>query len=156
MRLAVNAWRSPRGLGSIARALAGGLALAVLVSGGGCASGAVPRAEPIPTPERSLEVRASAYNSVPEQTDSTPNLTASGAILRPGLRALAVSADLLEMGLSYGTVVQIEGVPGDWIVLDRVHSRWRRKIDLYMGTDVQAALEWGVRRVRIRWEAAEP
>jgi 3D (Asp-Asp-Asp) domain-containing protein len=30
-------------------------------------------------------------------------------------------------------------------------ARWTRKIDIYMGDDVSAAREWGVREVRIRW-----
>ena len=30
-------------------------------------------------------------------------------------------------------------------------QRWKRRIDLYMGVDKQAALEWGRRPVTIRW-----
>ena len=30
-------------------------------------------------------------------------------------------------------------------------DRWKRKIDIYMGTDVGAALSWGRRQVTIRW-----
>ena len=39
----------------------------------------------------------------------------------------------------------------EYRVLDKMPSRWRRKIDIYMGEDVAAARAWGVRRVRIRW-----
>jgi 3D (Asp-Asp-Asp) domain-containing protein len=29
--------------------------------------------------------------------------------------------------------------------------RWQRRIDIMMGTDREAALKWGKRRVRIEW-----
>jgi 3D (Asp-Asp-Asp) domain-containing protein len=128
----------------------------------GCATQAPPRAPPPqpppapapappPPPEaRELEVSATAFNSVAEQTDGQPRLMASGAPLRPGLRALAVSRDLEQAGLVFGTRVEIDGY-GEWVVLDRMAARWRRKIDLYMGADEAAAERFGERRVTIRW-----
>lgn len=101
--------------------------------------------------ERSLEVTATAYNSLPGQTWGDPTLAAWGDRLRPGMRAIAVSRDLLELGLDHGTKVRIEGVPGSWRVLDKTHRRWKRRIDLYMGEDVRAARRWGKRTVRIYW-----
>lgn len=68
------------------------------------------------------------------------------------MRALAVSPDLLSMGLDYGTRVEIEG-HGTWTVLDRMADSHTRAIDLYMGDDRDAALAFGKRRVRIRWPA---
>ena len=109
---------------------------------------------PAPAPERTLRVSASAYNSLPEQTDETPALTASGVLLEPGMRVIAVSPDLFEMGLRYGMRVQIDGVSGEWRVVDRMASRWRRSIDLYMGEDRAAALAWGRRMVTIRWRGS--
>jgi 3D (Asp-Asp-Asp) domain-containing protein len=112
-----------------------------------------------PPPEaavRELEVEAHAYNSLPEQTDGDPALTASGARLRPGMRAIAVSEDLLAMGLGYGTRVTIEGLPGEWTVLDRMGPRHRRAIDVYLGEDREQALRFGERRVRIRWSPPGP
>jgi len=103
------------------------------------------------TAERSITVRASAYNSVPDQTSGNPAIAAWGDRLRPGMRAIAVSADLLDMGLDHGSEVTIDGLPGSWVVLDRMPSRWERRIDIYMGNDVDRALEWGVQRVRIRF-----
>ena len=96
-------------------------------------------------------VIATAYNSHPGQTDGDPFLTASGERLRPGMRALAVSPDLLAAGLEFGTRVRIEGVDGEWVVLDRMPSSRRRSIDLYFGLDEEAALRFGKRRVRIDW-----
>ena len=77
-------------------------------------------------------------------------LTASGERLRPGLRALAVSADLEQAGLTFGTRVEIDGY-GEWVVLDRMAPRWRRTIDLYLGDDAAAAQTFGRRSVKIRW-----
>lgn len=102
-------------------------------------------------PRRELEVVATAYNSLPGQTDRDPSLTAFGVRLRPGMRVIAVSSDLYRRGLREGTRVRIEGLPGQWEVADRMASRWRNKIDVYMGNDVKAAKQWGVRRVKIRW-----
>jgi len=100
---------------------------------------------------RSAVVTASAYNSHPDQTDGDPFLTASGERLRPGMRALAVSEDLFEAGLEFGTRVRIDGMDGEWVVLDRMPDGRRRSIDLYFGIDEQAALEFGRKRVRIDW-----
>ena len=98
-----------------------------------------------------LEVTATAFNSLPGQTDGSPKRTASGERLRPGMRVLAVSQDLFERGLAFGAVVRIEGVEGEWRVADRMASRWSRRIDVYMGDDREAARRFGERRVRIRW-----
>jgi 3D (Asp-Asp-Asp) domain-containing protein len=104
---------------------------------------------------REVEVTATAYNSHPGQTEGDPTETASGERLRPGVRALAVSDDLFERGLGFGARVEIEGLPGEWIVMDRMHSRWRRRIDVYMGNDADAARRFGERRVVIRWRPPE-
>ena len=101
--------------------------------------------------ERTATVQASAYNSIAQQTDANPNLGAWGDLLIPGVKAIAVSPDLLEMGLDRGTEIEIEGLPGSWTVLDRTASRHRNRIDIYMGVDVEAAREWGIREVVIRW-----
>jgi 3D (Asp-Asp-Asp) domain-containing protein len=102
-------------------------------------------------PERSLVVTATAYNSVHSQTDGSPSHGAWGDRLRPGMRVIAVSSDLLPLGLTRGTSVRIEGLPGTYVVLDRMGHRWRKRIDIYMGHDVRAARQWGRRQVRIHW-----
>lgn len=131
------------------------VALALLAAAG-CASLVRPAVPPRPAPlARELRVTASAFNSHPDQTDGHPNLTASGETLRPGLRALAVSDDLFAAGLGFGTRVQIEGIDGEWVVMDRMHSRWTRRIDLYMGDDEARARQFGERRVEIRWRPAK-
>jgi 3D (Asp-Asp-Asp) domain-containing protein len=133
---------STRPASRIGRALAlGTLLLMALVSA--CAhSGA-----------RSLEVDATAYNSVRSQTNDQPSITAWGDKLKPGMKAIAVSRDLLGLGLTHGVVVTIEGLPGRYRVLDKMAKRWSKKIDIYMGEDIQAAREWGIRKVTIHWTA---
>ena len=105
-------------------------------------------------PEQTLSVTASAYNSTPAQTDERPNEGAWGDPITPGMQVVAVSPDLLDAGLVRGTELRIEGLPGIWTVLDRTASRHRERIDIYMGTDVDAAIEWGVKKVTITWWTA--
>ena len=100
----------------------------------------------------SLEVTATAYTSTASETDSSPSITAWGDTLKPGMKAIAVSRDLIEMGLSHGVKVTIDGLEGTYTVLDKMNKRWTQKIDIYMGTDVKRAREWGKRRVIIRWD----
>ncbi len=102
--------------------------------------------------ERSLVVVATAYNSLPGQTHGDPRVAAWGDLLVPGTRSVAVSPDLLKLGLRRGVRVRIGGVPGEFVVLDKMPARWRRRIDLYMGTDEAAARAWGRRRVTIRFD----
>jgi 3D (Asp-Asp-Asp) domain-containing protein len=101
---------------------------------------------------RSVVVDATAYNSLPEQTGEDPTLSASGHRLEPGMRAIAVSPDLVALGLVHGRKVRIDGLPGDWVVRDRMPGRWKRRIDVYLGDDLEAARAFGVRRVRIHWQ----
>ena len=99
----------------------------------------------------SMEVTATAYNSVSWQTQGDPRITAWGDTLEPGMKAIAVSRDLLGLGLTHNTPVTIEGLKGTYLVKDKMHRRWRNKIDIYMGKDVKAAREWGRKKVRITY-----
>jgi 3D (Asp-Asp-Asp) domain-containing protein len=106
-------------------------------------------------PERSLTVTATAYNGVRAQTDSTPLHGAWGDHLdqavKPGLRVIAVSPDLLRMGLRRGQRVRIHGLKGEFVVLDKMPRRWQKRIDIYMHRDLRAARRWGKRWVKISW-----
>lgn len=55
-----------------------------------------------------MEVTATAYTSSPRETDSTPFLAAWGDTLKPDMKVIAVSRDLLELGLTHKTKVKIE------------------------------------------------
>ncbi len=98
-----------------------------------------------------LEVTASAYNSLHAQTQGDPNVTAWGDRLEPGDRAIAVSRDLIPLGLTHGVEVEIQGFPGTYRVMDKMNRRWKMKIDIYMGDDIEAARAWGKRKVSIFW-----
>jgi 3D (Asp-Asp-Asp) domain-containing protein len=102
--------------------------------------------------ERSLTVVATAYNSLPGQTQGDPRVAAWGDVLVPGMRSVAVSPDLLKLGLRRGVRVRIDGLRGEFVVLDKMPARWRRRIDLYMGVDEAAALAWGRRTVTLRFD----
>lgn len=115
---------------------------------------ALPRSWPASPPSsaaREMLVTAHAYNSLAEQTDAQPTLTASGDRLQPGMRAIAVSEDLLAMGIGYGTEVSIDGLGDGWVVRDRMGAGKRRSIDVYLGNDEAAARRFGKRKVRISW-----
>lgn len=105
---------------------------------------------------KQLRVTVTAYNSVTWQTKAgNPSVAAWGDTLKPGMRALAVSRDLEKLGLKHGQEVYIQGVPGRWVVLDRMHYRFRKRVDLYMGRDVKAAKDWGIRKRIITWSMAD-
>jgi 3D (Asp-Asp-Asp) domain-containing protein len=101
--------------------------------------------------EHQLKVTARAYNSIKNQTNTNPYLTAWGDTLKPGMKAIAVSTDLIKIGLTHGTKVMIQGMDGEYTVRDKMHKNWRNKIDIYMGNDITAARKWGKRDVIIRW-----
>lgn len=103
---------------------------------------------------KTIEVTATAYNSLPEQTHPKHFDTAAwGDKLEPGMKALAVSRDLINMGLTYKTKVKIEGLPGKYVVVDKMNKRWERRIDIYMGQNEDLAKNWGRRKVNITWRA---
>jgi len=96
------------------------------------------------------EVTASAYNSVFWQTDSiNPSVAAWGDTLKPGMKSIAVSRDLIKMGLTHNTMVKIDTFPDTFYVKDKMHWRWRNRIDIYMGKDIKKAREWGGKKLII-------
>lgn len=100
---------------------------------------------------QSMEVTATAYNSIASQTKPLANVAAWGDTLQPGMKCIAVSRDLLKKGLKYNTPVKIEGFEGVFLVKDKMHSRWENRIDIYMGLDVKKAREWGRQKVAIQY-----
>lgn len=115
-----------------------------LLSGNSCVDG--PQYEWV-----EMEVIATAYNSVANQTSSNPFITAFGDSLKPGLKYIAVSRDLLKEGLTHNTWVKIEGLEGVYLVKDKMNRRFKKHIDIYMGLDIKAAREWGRRPLKITY-----
>ena len=100
---------------------------------------------------KSLDVTVSAYNSVPWQTSGNPNIAAWGDTLKPGMKCIAVSRDLIRKGLRRDTQVKIEGLEGIYLVKDKMHGRWTNRIDIYMGQDIKKAREWGRKKRTIQY-----
>jgi len=102
--------------------------------------------------KRKLRVTATAYTSHAAQTDSTPFLAAWNNRIRPGMKIIAVSRDMLtRYGMRNGTKVRIAGLPGYYRVRDKMNKRYKKRIDIYMGMDRRKALRWGRRSVVIYW-----
>lgn len=101
---------------------------------------------------RSVIARATAYNSLAGQTDSTPNITATGTRTRPGV--VALSRDLLRT-FPYGTRIQLQDLSGGYnfgnqvfIVEDTMAARKTGSIDIWLPSYRQA-IGFGARQVRI-------
>ena len=110
-----------------------------------------------------LILKATAYTSSPRETDRTPFITATGARTRLGI--IAVSRDLLQSELPYGSLVRLYDL-GRWqdgkdagafdplfrgllfVVEDTMHKRKRQQIDVWL-PDRTLALKFGVRRVKL-------
>ena len=88
---------------------------------------------------RKLKVTVTMYHPVPEQTDSTPNITADGTVFRienaSDYRYIAVSQNMLIRNggfLDYGdwVVVSAGKKSGLYQVRDTMHRRWINRIDI--------------------------
>jgi len=102
--------------------------------------------------KRKLRVTATAYSSHRGQTDKTPFLAAWNNRLRPGMKIIAVSRDMLtRYGMKNGTKVRIAGLSGIYRVRDKMNKRYKKRIDIYMGVNRRKALRWGRRSVVIYW-----
>ncbi|MDZ7726630.1 MAG: hypothetical protein U5L75_03565 [Candidatus Campbellbacteria bacterium] len=122
---------------------------------------------PVPEVQVAYVLRSTAYNSVSGQTDSTPNITATGERTQHGI--VALSRDMLEM-FPYGTTVKILDIrsmdgapngcgatpktierlptlpglsPGEFRVADTMHPRKQRQVDVWLDR-VEYARNWGV------------
>ncbi len=98
-----------------------------------------------------MEVTATAYNSFRYQTSDNPTITAWGDTLIPGMKSIAVSRDLLAKGLKHGTMVRIDTLPDTFYINDKMHRRWKNRIDIHMGKDRKSAVEWGRKKVWIEY-----
>ena len=90
----------------------------------------------------SFDVTVTTYNPTKHQTDSTPNETADGTIIKPWLatnyRFVALSRDLLSRWggpFDYGDYVVIEGTDdGKWDgiyqVKDTMNPKWVKRVDI--------------------------
>ncbi len=101
--------------------------------------------------EHTLKVTAVAYTLDSDQTDDDEDIGAWGDELDDEAKIIAVSRDLLAMGLTRGTKVRIKGKPGEYVVMDLMNKRWTKRIDILM-EDEDDAFRWGKRTVTISWK----
>ncbi len=73
-------------------------------------------------------VTVTNYNSTPEQTDSTPQITAINTRCREGIAA--VSRDLLAKGWVFGTMIWVEEY-GVFTIEDVMATRHQKSIDIW-------------------------
>jgi 3D (Asp-Asp-Asp) domain-containing protein len=86
------------------------------------------------------EVMATAYNSLPSQTDSTPWITAAGTRCREGV----IASNFLPLG----TKVKIEGYGNRvFTVEDRMNKRYAKRIDIWF-RHYNDAKQFGVRKIK--------
>ncbi|OGN05453.1 MAG: hypothetical protein A3B99_01270 [Candidatus Yanofskybacteria bacterium RIFCSPHIGHO2_02_FULL_44_12b] len=105
-----------------------------------------------PAPElkvvKTHTVRATGYSSTPDQTDSTPFITASGAYVRDGI----IAANFYVNGrrVPFGTLVRIPEIYGDkvFVVEDRMNARYTNNIDIWF-PERNLAKTFGSKRVVI-------
>ncbi len=89
---------------------------------------------------QSRVVTVTAYSSTPDQTDSSPFITANGTYVRDGI----IAANFLP----FGAKVRFPEYSGDKIytVEDRMAKKNSHKIDIWMLTR-HAALDFGVKKL---------
>lgn len=124
-------------------------------------------------PETVMVLKSTAYNSLENQTDSDPFITATGETTESGI--VALSRDLLE-SIPYGSVVEILDIrpreghpngcgatmktvhriepfpglsPGQFRVADTMHPRKVDQLDMWL-EHLDDAKRWGVCEVVIR------
>jgi 3D (Asp-Asp-Asp) domain-containing protein len=88
------------------------------------------------------KVIVTAYSSTPDQTDSSPFITAKGTQVRDGIVACNF--------LKFGTMVRLPEVYGDkiFVVEDRMAKYNSHKIDIWMETRAEA-LQFGVKYLTV-------
>lgn len=97
---------------------------------------------PLRSARITMYITVTAYNSVPEQTDDTPFITASNTRTRDGVIATNF--------LPFGTVVRFPDIYGDkeFIVEDRMNSRYYYHMDIWM-EEVPDARSFGVQYLKM-------
>lgn len=101
-------------------------------------------------------VTLTAYNAVPEQTDSDPFVTASGAYSNP--EVVAARSQDLKAELPFGTIIALEGpsdeqnkcgydivapIIGYRIIADVMNARYTDRIDLLFSTTSNYRMKGG-------------
>lgn len=114
---------------------------------------------PAVPPVASYQVAMTAYNAVPEQTDSTPFETASGAYSNPEI--VAARSQDLGKELPFGTIIEVGGprskqdgcgysvvgpIIGYRVIADTMNVRYTDRIDILFSNDARYELADGTVR----------
>lgn len=96
----------------------------------------------VPGAPEVLHMRITAYTSLPDETDSTPFITANGTYVHDGI----VASNLLP----FGTEVEIPSLFGSKVftVEDRMAPEFRNSIDIWMPT-FGKAIYFGLHRADV-------
>ncbi|OGN04761.1 MAG: hypothetical protein A2746_00055 [Candidatus Yanofskybacteria bacterium RIFCSPHIGHO2_01_FULL_44_22] len=91
---------------------------------------------------KTFTVVATGYSSTPDQTDSTPFITAWGTRVRDGIMAANF--------LPFGTLVRIPSLFGEkiFVIEDRMNKRYKYNIDVWF-SERELAKVFGVKKVTI-------
>ena len=87
--------------------------------------------------------QVTAYTSHVAQTDSTPCIGATGA----NLCHLFLDDKMSICAANFvplGTSLYVDGY-GECVVIDRMNKRHGQRVDIYMGYDIEKALNWGIK-----------
>ena len=97
-------------------------------------------------PSRVIKVPVTAYNSLPEQTDSTPCITANGFDLCKNNTQNVIAANFLP----FGTKVRFPDYDPNTIytVQDRMNARYNYRADIWMKNYADAR-EFGIRQLKM-------
>lgn len=119
-------------------------------------------AQPEPLPEfpvaeereplRTVVFVATAYNSLPWQTDSSPCITANGHDLCRQFAEEGFGNTIATNDLPFGTVIKIPEIYGDklFVVRDRMNAKYtgKRRLDIWMN-EYPDAKKFGVKRIKV-------
>lgn len=75
-------------------------------------------------------IKVTAYNNAPNQTDSTPNITASNRPVYEG--SVALSRDFFKKGVRYGDLLYIDCFDGWYIIEDKMNARFTNRVDIFL------------------------
>ncbi|MBI5421345.1 MAG: 3D domain-containing protein [Parcubacteria group bacterium] len=89
-----------------------------------------------------LKVYITGYSSSPDETDDTPDITASGSHTRDGVIATNM--------LPFGTKVRIPSLFGKklFVVEDRMHERFNKRMDIWF-PEKEDAKNFGIRYAEV-------
>ena len=108
------------------------------------------------------EVRATFYNPVPSQTDSSPDKTATGFMIDLNdpykHKIIAISRDLEQLGYAMGDSVHLHFpneskssiYDGVYVIQDRMNKKHTMKIDLLVAPDMYMSYIKGVEITKLQ------